>query len=121
MKVEGGREAETAAEGDAPPLAAAAALDCAMDIVDCRERSSVRSCRVVQEIAGNVALTSEMVLSSVNGVRTKPTAVRAVLPTSRSPAGVSLTLSVAAVADEDFARKREERPTRDRRRESERK
>lgn len=43
MKVEGGREAETAAEGDAPPLAAAAALDCAMDIVDCRNGTSVRS------------------------------------------------------------------------------
>jgi hypothetical protein len=68
----------------------------------------------------------------VNGVNANPTAVRAVLPTNKSPIGVSLTLppppppaDAAAVDDvldgEVFARKREERPMRARRRERERK
>lgn len=41
-----------------------------------------------------MSLTSESVLSRVNGMRTKPTPVRAELPTMRSPAGVSLALPV---------------------------
>ena len=39
-----------------------------------------------------VRLTSERVLRSVNGIRTKPTPVRAELPTIKSPAGVNFAL-----------------------------
>lgn len=84
-----------------------------------------------EEVAADCAMDSvdsDRVLSSVNGVNANPTAVRAVLPTSKSPIGVSLTLpppppvdAVDAVEGEGFARKKEDRPTRARRRERERK
>lgn len=109
------------------------AADCAMDSVDCGERERERTVnrRVWKRFTGRTP-TSDKVLSSVNGVNANPTAVRAVLPTSKSPIGVSLTLPppppAPADADNDdvvdgdvFARKREERPMRARRRERERK
>ncbi len=56
---------------------------------------------------GGVKLTSDRVLRRVNGMRTKPTPVRAELPTIRSPAGVSLALPPtplpAALKVDDFA------------------
>lgn len=67
------------------------------------------------------ARTSEMVLSRVNGVRTKPTAVRAVLPTRRSPTGVSLALVPGAGKGAPFGRNRVVLPMKVRNRDSERK
>lgn len=62
-----------------------------------------------------------MVLSKVKGVKTKPTAVRAVLPTSRSPMGVNLILPPGAVVGAPFGRKNDALPTKSRSRERDKK
>lgn len=46
-----------------------------------------------------IRLTSERVLRSVKGIKMNPTPVRAVLPTSKSPAVVSFTLPPAFVGN----------------------
>lgn len=55
--------------------------------------------------------TSDRVLRSVNGMRTNPTPVRAVLPTSKSPAVVNLTFPVVGFASAPLARKYADCPT----------
>ena len=63
---------------------------------------------------GSASLTSDRVLSSVKGIKMKPTPVRAVDPTIKSPAVVNFTLAPGPSSDggaAPFALNAEDLPT----------
>lgn len=70
---------------------------------------------------GRRALTSERVFKSVKGMRMKPTPVRAVLPTIRSPAVDNLTFPPGDTGPAPFTLKYPDSPKAVRNRDSERK